>query len=284
MRKSKAPNVAFGVTILSGFALLVVYAFGGQPQIEGLLWFYALAGLGVGIITGANMYLPSEETEEERHVLVSSDEMLEAARADFLRADAGEEEGLDKDRRTLLQLLTGAFVAVGAAVVFPIRSLGPHPSEDLRETDFAKGVRLVTVDGAPIKVGQLGVGELVTVFPEGHTRAADSPTLLIRYDEDHFIPVGGRADWVAEGMVAYSKICTHAACGVGLYQNVTGLLLCPCHQSTFDVNDGCNPTFGPATRPLPQLPIAIDSEGFVVAQSDYPEPVGPGYWDRSNNV
>lgn len=284
MRKSKAPNVAFSVTILSGFALLVVYALGGQPQLEGLLWFYALAGLGVGIITGANMYLPSEETEEERHALISSEEMMEAARADFLRADAGADEGLDKERRTLLQLLTGAFVAVGAAVVFPIRSLGPHPSEDLRQTDFAKGVRLVTVDGAPIKSGQLGVGELVTVFPEGHTRAADSPTLLIRYDEDKFIPAGGRADWVAEGMVAYSKICTHAACAVGLYQNVTGLLLCPCHQSTFDVNNACKPTFGPATRPLPQLPIAIDSEGFVVAQSDYPEPVGPGYWDRTNNV
>ncbi|MCL1600523.1 MAG: ubiquinol-cytochrome c reductase iron-sulfur subunit [Actinomycetia bacterium] len=283
MPNPRVPRVAFGVTILSGIGLLVVYGTGGQPQLEGLLWFYALAGLGVGIIVGANNYLPNEESEEERHPLASSEEMLAAARADFHRADGGD-EALDAERRSLLRLLAGAFAAIGVAVVFPIRSLGPHPSDDLRETDFAKGVRLVTVDGAPVKSGQLGVGELLTVFPEGHTRAGDSPTLLIRYDEEEFLPAGGRASWVTDGMVAYSKICTHAACAVGLYQNVTGLLLCPCHQSTFDVNNACTPTFGPATRPLPQLPIAIDSEGFVVAQSDYPEPVGPGYWDRMNNV
>ncbi len=284
MRKSKAPQISFIVSIVSGIGLLIVYGAGGQPQFEGLLWFYALAGLGVGIITGTKKYLPNEEAIEERHELKSSEEMLEAARSDFHRADVDADEELDKERRTVLRLLGGAFAALGGALLFPIRSLGPHPSKDLRETDFDTGVRLVTVDGVPIKSDQLGVGELVTVFPEGHTNAADSPTLLIRYDEEKFLPLGGREDWVAEGMVAYSKICTHAACAVGLYQNVTGLLLCPCHQSTFDVNNGCKPTFGPATRPLPQLPIAIDSEGYVVAQSDYLEPVGPGYWDRANNI
>ena len=283
MPSPKVPTIAFGITILSGIGLLVVYAAGGQPQLEGLLWFYALTGLGVGIIAGAKIYLPNEECEEERHPLASSEEMLAAARADFHRADGGDLH-LDTERRSLLRLLVGAFVALGAAVAFPIRSLGPHPTDDLRETDFAKGVRLVSVDGAPVRSGQLGVGEVLTVFPEGHTTVGDSPTLLIRYDEEKFLPAGGRAGWVVDGMVAYSKICTHAACAVGLYQNVTGLLLCPCHQSTFDVNNACAPAFGPATRPLPQLPIAIDSEGFVVAQSDYPEPVGPGYWDRLNNV
>ncbi len=283
MRRTKAPQFAFGVTILAGITLLVVYAAGGQTQLEGLLWFYALGGLSVGIITGASRYLPNEQSEEERHPLASSEEMMEAARADFHRADVPEGT-LDKERRFVLRLLGVAFAAVGVAIIFPIRSLGPHPSDDLRETDFAKGVRLVTVDGAPIKSDQLGVGEIVTAFPEGHTKAADSPTLVIRYDEEKFVSAGGREDWVAEGMVAYSKICTHAACAVGLYQNVTGLLLCPCHQSTFDVNDACKPRFGPATRALPQLPIAIDSEGFVVAQSDYPEPVGPGYWDRTNDL
>ena len=284
MRKSKAPQISFIVSIISGLGLLVVYSTGGQPQLEGLLWFYALAGLGVGIITGTKKYLPNEEAVEDRHTLASSDAEMAAARSDFFRTGSDEEEELAGERRTVLRLLVGALAALGGALLFPIRSLGPHPSQDLRETDFAEGVRLVTVDGSPIKGDQLGVGELVTAFPEGHTRAADSPTLLIRFNEDNFIPIGGREDWVAGGMVAYSKICTHAACGVGLYQNVTGLLLCPCHQSTFDVNDGCRPSFGPATRALPQLPIAIDSEGFVVAQADYPEPVGPGYWDRTNNT
>jgi len=283
VHKTKAPQIAFGITILAGIGLLVVYAAGGQPQLEGLLWFYALGGLGVGIVTGANRYLPQEHSEEERHSLASSEEMIEAAKADLRRADlpAGE---LDEERRTVLRMLGIAIAALGTAVVFPIRSLGPRPSDDLRKTDFAKGVRLVTVNGAPVKIDQLGVGEVVTTFPEGHTTAADSPTLLIRYDEERFVPAGGRDNWVAEGMVAYSKICTHAACGVGLYENISGLLLCPCHQSTFDVNNAAKPTFGPATRALPQLPIAIDSQGFVVAQSDYPEPVGPGYWDRTNNL
>lgn len=283
MHETKAPQVGFGVTILAGIGLLVLYAAGGHPQLEGLLWFYALAGLGVGIVTGAIRYLPQEHTEEERHPLLSSDEMIAAAKADLRRADAPE-GAPDKERRTVLRLLGGAFAALGAALVFPIRSLGPDPSDDLRETPFAHGVRLVTVDGAPIGSDQLGVGEVVTAFPEGHTTAADAPTLLIRFDEGRFFPVRGREDWVASGLVAYSKICTHAACAVGLYENVTGVLLCPCHQSTYDVNDGARPTFGPATRALPQLPIAIDSEGFVVAQSDYPEPVGPGYWDRTNNL
>ncbi len=283
MHKTKAPQISFGIAIVAGIGLLVVYATGGQPQLEGLLWFYALGGIGVGIITGANRFLPQEQSEEERHPLVSSDEMIAAMQADLRRADipAGE---LDQERRTVLRLFGTAVVAMGAAVVFPIRSLGPRPSEDLRETAFKEGVRLVTVNGSPIKMNQLGVGELLTAFPEGHTNAADAPTLLIRFDDEQFLPIPGRETWVANGMVAYSKICTHSACAVGLYQNVTGLLLCPCHQSTFDVNDGCRPIFGPATRPLPQLPIAIDSEGFVVAQSDYREPVGPGYWDRADNI
>jgi len=283
VHKTKAPQISFGIAIVAGIGLLVVYATGGQPQLEGLLWFYALGGIGVGIITGANRFLPQEQSEEERHPLVSSDEMIAAMQADLRRADipAGE---LDQERRTVLRLFGTAVVAMGAAVVFPIRSLGPRPSEDLRETAFKEGVRLVTVNGSPIKMNQLGVGELLTAFPEGHTNAADAPTLLIRFDDEQFLPIPGRETWVANGMVAYSKICTHSACAVGLYQNVTGLLLCPCHQSTFDVNDGCRPIFGPATRPLPQLPIAIDSEGFVVAQSDYREPVGPGYWDRADNI
>ncbi len=87
--------------------------------------------------------------------------------------------------------------------------------------------------------------------------------------------------WTIDGLVAYSKVCTHAGCPVGLYQSESSLLLCPCHQSTFDVLNGAEPTFGPATRALPQLPIAVDEEGFVIATADYSEPVGPGFWNRA---
>ena len=89
-----------------------------------------------------------------------------------------------------------------------------------------------------------------------------------------------RMDWTVEGIVAYSKLCTHTGCPVGLYQSEEHLLLCPCHQSTFDVLDGARPVFGPAARSLPQLPLGIDGDGNLVATDDFPEPTGPGFWDR----
>jgi ubiquinol-cytochrome c reductase iron-sulfur subunit len=88
--------------------------------------------------------------------------------------------------------------------------------------------------------------------------------------------------WVPDGThVAYSKICTHAGCPVGLYRAESQSLICPCHQSQFDVADGGKPFFGPAARPLPQLPLGVDEEGILVAQGDFPEPVGPAFWDRN---
>jgi ubiquinol-cytochrome c reductase iron-sulfur subunit len=118
------------------------------------------------------------------------------------------------------------------------------------------------------------------LFPEGHAGAADAQTLLIRLPRE--VPAPGPEDWTVEGAVAFSKICTHAGCPVGLYEAASRELFCPCHQSTFSVDDGARPRFGPATRPLPQLPIGVDTRGFVVALSDYQEPVGPGFWTRPN--
>jgi len=124
------------------------------------------------------------------------------------------------------------------------------------------------------------VGGITTVFPEGHLDAADSQTLLIRVSTTPVTTRAGRQGWGPEGYLAYSKICTHAGCPVGLYQHKIEKLLCPCHQSTFAVLEGAKPIFGPATRSLPQLPLEIDSDGYLRAQSDYHEPVGPGFWDR----
>jgi ubiquinol-cytochrome c reductase iron-sulfur subunit len=107
------------------------------------------------------------------------------------------------------------------------------------------------------------------VWPEGHRASADAPTLLIRVDEREL-----------EGILAYSKLCTHTGCPVGLYQEEEKLLLCPCHQSTFDVLDGARPVFGPAARPLPQLPLDVDDEGYIIATGDFDGPVGGGFWDR----
>ena len=120
-------------------------------------------------------------------------------------------------------------------------------------------------------------------FPEGHTDAADAPTLLIHLRPGTNEPAPGREGYAAGDLVAYSKLCTHLGCPVGLYQAQASLLLCPCHQSTFDVPQACRPVFGPATRPLPQLPIAVDDQGYVVAQGDFSAPVGPAFWDRDRS-
>ena len=110
--------------------------------------------------------------------------------------------------------------------------------------------------------------------------AVDSQVVVVRVEEGQLRPRPGRENWSPQGYVAYSKICPHVGCPVGVYQEATHELLCPCHQSTFDVLDGARPRFGPATRSLPQLPLAVDPEGFLVAQSDFHEPVGPAFWNR----
>ena len=142
-------------------------------------------------------------------------------------------------------------------------------------------MRLVNEEGEPVFSDDIPVDGVVTVWPEGDARAPDSPTLLIRTRADQEMkPLPGREDWTPENLVAYSKLCTHTGCPVGLYQAEEGLLLCPCHQSTFDVLAGATPIFGPAARPLPQLPLAVDENGSIIATGDFSDPVGPGFWDR----
>ncbi len=184
-------------------------------------------------------------------------------------------------RKLLVGLAGGALVAFGAALIAPIRSLGPRPGGGLKRTAFAGGARIVRQDGTPVRADELNVDGVITVWPEGHTHDADAPTLLIRTRASQdLVAREGREDWTVDGIVAYSKLCTHTGCPVGLYQAEEGLLLCPCHQSTFDVLDGARPVFGPAARSLPQLPLDVDRDGFLVATADFSDPVGPGFWDR----
>lgn len=264
----------FGVSMVAAAALAVVYWRGGQPQLEGLFLALALGGIGVGIVVWAKHYMPPEEVTEERHSLASTDE----ERAAFWgEVERGEEE---LTRRGLLLKMAGASVAfLGAALLFPIRSLGPRPGRGFKETPYRRGVRLVDDSNRPILATDIGTDSVITAFPENHTDAADAPTLLIR-PSAKVKARPGREDWTPDGLVAYSKLCTHVGCPVGLYQAGEHLLLCPCHQSTFNVLDGARPVFGPAARSLPQLPLRIDHDGHVVATGDFSSPTGPGFWDR----
>ena len=269
--------VSFVVAAVAAIALAVVYWQGGQPQAEGILLAISLGGIGVGIVLWAKHFMPDDEVSEDRHPLASTEEDIADFTADF---QAGESSL--RSRRVLVATAGGACAALGVALVFPLRSLGPRPGRGLKETAYRQGgLRLVREDGSPVRPDDLSEDGFITVWPQGHTDAADAPTLLIRYRADQdFEPVEGREDWTVDGVVAYSKLCTHVGCPVGLYQSVSGLLLCPCHQSTFDVLRGAKPVFGPAARPLPQLPLDVDEDGYIIATGDFSDPVGPGFWDR----
>ena len=282
----RAAAAALVVSTLAGLGLAAVYVAGGQPQAEGVLLALCLGGLGVALgLWGKEIGGSHGEAGDEPGVV--TDERVALASPDERRADVAatlERGGRALDRlgrrRFLGRFFLAAGGALGLAALFPLRSLGPTPGGALRRTAWRAGSR-ATSGGRPVRARDLEVGSVITVFPDDDT-SEDSATLLIRVDPEALVLAEDRADWAPEGIVAYSKICTHVGCPVGLYRETTNELLCPCHQSTFDVLRGARPTFGPATRALPQLPIEIDDEGHVVARSDYQEPIGPGFWNRED--
>jgi ubiquinol-cytochrome c reductase iron-sulfur subunit len=273
MKSTRSVTISFLVSTAASLGLAGVYIAGGQPQLEGVLLGLALGGAAVGFVLLAKNFLPQGPFEEERAIRPGEVKEERRAEADF------ESSTEEIDRRGFFAKLIGiALGALGLAAVFPVRSLGTRPGRDLFETPWNQGLRLVTEDGLPVRAEELPVNGFLTVFPEDHTDAADAQTVLIRLPETDEAP--GPEDASTDGFVAFSKVCTHAGCPVGLYQAETRELFCPCHQSVFAVLEGAEPTAGPATRPLPQLPIGVDDEGYLIALGDFPEPIGPGFWNR----
>ena len=259
---------------LAALGLAGVYIAGGQPQAEGALLGVALGGIGFAIILWARGLSTEGTVVAERGPLggEADDGEVVEERIEEVKDEPG--------RRYVLKLFWAAGGALALSAAFPIRSLGPAPGRALLTTAWHAGARLVDQDGRLVRTETLDVGGTLTAFPEHAEHAADAQVVLIRVEEGALRPRPGRESWSPRGYVAYSKICPHVGCPVGLYQADTHELLCPCHQSTFDVLDGARPSFGPATRSLPQLPLAIDREGFLTAQGDFEEPVGPGFWNR----
>jgi ubiquinol-cytochrome c reductase iron-sulfur subunit len=276
VRPERAITVVLLASILASLGLLVLYVFlGGNPQAEGVLLAIALGGFGAAIVIWAIGLMRAPTESEPRHPLRSPEEVHEATGA------ALDIEAITR-RRFLVRLLGGAGAILAAALVLPAFSLGPQPGRSLFRTAWRAGARVVGEDGQPIRPGDLVEGAVRTVYPDGAVGHADSQTLLIRVRAGELQLPAAREAWAPDGVVGYSKICTHAGCPVGLYRAEQHALLCPCHQSTFDVLRGAVPTFGPAARPLPQLPLEVDADGYLVARGDFPEPVGPSFWNMTH--
>jgi ubiquinol-cytochrome c reductase iron-sulfur subunit len=268
----------------------VNYALGGALTL-------AFLAIAVGMTIWVRRLMTSKPIVQKRGDLASSEEDRRAFTKDFL--EGAEDSGITK-RPLLRRTLLLAMAPLGLAPLLLLRDLGPLPEKRLRRTFWGeaaknaqrsgkKGVRLL-VDGtrAPLKASDFNSpGGIITVIPEGVDKTreplneiAKSAVLLINIPPEKLKPVKGRENWHVNGIVAYSKICTHVGCPAALYEQTTHHILCPCHQSTFDATDGAKVIFGPAARALPQLPIAVDSEGYLVATADFPEPIGPSFWER----
>ena len=251
----------------------------------GLGMAISLFFIGMGAIHWAKTLMPDQEVIAHRHEFRSPD----ADRKEFVAAvkDGAQASGLG--RRSLIKRSLGA--ALGLSALSPLllfRDLGPLPGNDLKETSWKSGTYLVTDPGdRRIRASDLEVGAVAQVLPESDdpehrklTDIAKDAVLLIRLRPEEFNLDAERLSWTHEGSIAFSKICSHMGCAVALYEQTTKHLLCPCHQSTFDVTRAAKVIFGPAARPLPQLNITVDAEGYLVARDPFYEPVGPSFWGR----
>jgi ubiquinol-cytochrome c reductase iron-sulfur subunit len=243
--------------------------------------------IGMGAIQWARALMPDNEVIAQRHEMRSSDE----DRADFVDTVKERAGTAGLGRRPLIKRSLGlALGLVGLSPVLLLRDLGPLPKMELSQTSWRSGTRLVTDPGdRPIKPSDLEVGAVAQVLPElakGRERTlADigkDAVLLIRIRPQDFQLSPEKLSWTHEGIIAFSKICSHMGCAIALYEQQTKHLLCPCHQSTFDVTRGAKVIFGPAARPLPQLALSLDAEGYLVAKQPFAEPVGPSFWERSS--
>jgi ubiquinol-cytochrome c reductase iron-sulfur subunit len=267
----------------SAAGFVAVYALdsiGHQTQLLGLTLGAAFACVAAALVVAGRHLVPVEDGEDEYG--------SPAPEAVDQVAEIVEEGAVRMRRRRLLGGAgAAAGAAIGAALLAPVVSLGPaFDLAALARTPWRRGRRLVDEAGAPIPAAAVGTDEFLTAFPEGaDPEEIGSPVILVRLDPARLRLPGGRRTWAPEGIVGYSKICTHAGCAIALYraplfepaEQPPGLV-CPCHYSTFDPATGGTVVFGPAGRALPQLPIRIDRQGNLRAGGTFSGPVGPSWW------
>jgi len=178
------------------------------------------------------------------------------------------------ERRDYAKILAtvGGLTAVGSLAA-PLAGLTRVFERGYSGPVYSDGVALVDGEGNRVTETALAEGEQMTVFPEPRPGIADAPTLLVRFPEDAY-GGGTRMEYTVGGYAAYSKVCTHAGCMVSDRDGET--LVCPCHFGKFDPVSGASVVGGPPPRALPQLPLTLSSDGYLVATGDFEGPVGPG--------
>jgi len=267
-----------------------------QTTLLGLTGGLATLMIGVAAIAWARSLMSDEEIVGERHGAASPPEARERVLADL---ETGIEASGIRRRKLLGTGMAGALGLIAVPALVSLADLGPWPTPALRaetieRTIWAEGVRLVNdVSYLPLKASDLEVGQLVNAVPETLEKIEDGPAfqeakakaaiIVVRMDPNSIKIPDSRKDWQINGILSYSKICTHVGCPISLWEQLTHHLLCPCHQSTFDLANSGVVVFGPAARSLPQLPITTDSEGYLVARSDFTVPVGPSYFERDSS-
>lgn len=276
---------------LGSVAFVVAYLEGADTQALGASLAIALGFLAASLILAGKRLFPSTPAAEERPEFAQPPEdpgVTVGPAAEEAEELAGEIESPTQaiTRRRLLAGAAGAAAtALGAAVVVPVASLGPSVDDRLHRSPWKAGIKLVDEDDVPVTTAMLGERGFVTAFPEGvDKRELAAPVIVVRLNPDSLDLPAGREGWSPEGLVAYSKICTHAGCAVSiprapLYppQAPKPALVCPCHYSTFDPAKGADVIFGPAGRALPQLPLSIDSTGTLLAAGELSGDVGPAW-------
>ena len=276
-----------------------IFGYGASNLALGLTLGLAMVLLGAGAIQWARKLMGDHEIVEYRHPAASTPE----DRAESLAAfEAGSEESGFGRRSLIRNSLLGGAGLLGLPTVVLLRDLGPLPGTTLEETVWTQGIRVVQdVDGKPLTPADIQIGQLVNAEPDlffehqdanGKTvpaafEGADlqiergkAAVIVVRMAPADITPSKDRENWGIDGILCFSKICTHVGCPISLWDQHTHQLLCPCHQSTFDLADNGKVLFGPAARSLPQLPIGVDDQGYIIAMSGFHEPVGPSFWER----
>jgi ubiquinol-cytochrome c reductase iron-sulfur subunit len=267
-----------GMAAAAGF--IAVYFANPDTQFLGIALGVALVAIASALAVAGTRVVPQLEEVEPRPQLVHVQEQDEAL-------IALEEGGEGVSRKGFFILAgSGAVGLLGAALLTPALSCGPEANRVLTRSPWRRGRRLVTERDEPLAAASIVVGELVTAFPQGADKEQlASPVVVVRVRPDELELPSDRRNWAPRGLLAYSKICTHAGCAVSEYRyplydpTAPGpALVCPCHYSTFSVTNGGHRIFGPAGRALPQLPLEIDGDGMLVAAGDFSGRVGPSWW------